>query len=144
MTQVRGLLGAVLLAAVLAGCGTIRMEGTTTVLSPNEAEQKVELKEGAPREVRFAFKASRPGTATFRFRVERGADRDGVQEKIPVELPVGLETVATYGDTQSTRDTMPPSKRGARASIAAAWHCVGSPIGWAPLSCSTRSIRPML
>lgn len=43
MTQVRGLLCAVVVALLLAGCGTIRMEGTTTVLSPNEAEQKVEL-----------------------------------------------------------------------------------------------------
>ncbi|MBM4381581.1 MAG: alpha-2-macroglobulin, partial [Deltaproteobacteria bacterium] len=67
------------------------------------AEQKVPLQEGKPREVRFAFKAGKPGTARFVFRVERGADKDGVQEKIPVELPVGLETVATYGDTSSSR-----------------------------------------
>jgi uncharacterized protein YfaS (alpha-2-macroglobulin family) len=32
----------------------------------------------------------------------KGADSDGVEEKIPVELPVAIEAVATYGDTQST------------------------------------------
>jgi uncharacterized protein YfaS (alpha-2-macroglobulin family) len=89
------------------------------------AEQKVPLAEGAPREVRFRFKAGKPGTATFRFRVERGQDRDGVQEKIPVELPVALETVATWGDTTSTRvegivpprDVL-PDQGGLRVSLA--------------------------
>ena len=39
---------------------------------------------------------------------------------------------------------MPPSNFGERASIATAWHCVGSPICLAPWSSSTRSTRPML
>ncbi len=65
------------------------------------AEQKVQVSETAPKEVRFQFSAERPGTATFRFKAVKGADNDGVEQKIPVELPVALEAVATYGDTES-------------------------------------------
>jgi uncharacterized protein YfaS (alpha-2-macroglobulin family) len=64
------------------------------------AEQKVNVSETAPREVRFAFSAESPGTAVFRFKAVKGADNDGVEEKIPIELPVAVEAVATYGDTE--------------------------------------------
>ncbi len=67
------------------------------------AERKADVSEGHPREVRFKFVAERPGIATFRFKVQRGAESDGVEQKIPVELPVGLEAVATYGDTRDQR-----------------------------------------
>ncbi len=67
------------------------------------SEKKVDVEEGRPREVRFAFVADRQGQAKFRFRVARGEDSDGVEETIPVELPVGFETVATYGDTKDQR-----------------------------------------
>jgi uncharacterized protein YfaS (alpha-2-macroglobulin family) len=63
------------------------------------AEQKVQVSETAPKEVRFAFSADAPGTAVFQFRATKGEDKDGVEEKIPVELPVAMEAVATYGDT---------------------------------------------
>lgn len=74
------------------------------------AEQKVQLAEGSPKEVRFQFLADQVGTATFRFRVTKGPDSDGVEEKIPVELPTLMETVATYGDTkdQSVEGIVPP------------------------------------
>ena len=36
---------------------------------------------------------------------------------------------------------MPPSNFGARASIATAWHCVGSPIGLAPCVEQQRAAR---
>lgn len=68
-----------------------------------EAERRITLEPGKPREVRFAFTADRPGEATFRFRVQRGADSDGVEQKLPIEMPVGFETVATYGDTRDER-----------------------------------------
>jgi alpha-2-macroglobulin len=64
------------------------------------AEQKVQVAEGAPKEVRFQFVAERAGTARFVFRAQKGSDSDGVEEKIPVELPVAMEAVATYGDTK--------------------------------------------
>ncbi|HEX4620048.1 MAG TPA: alpha-2-macroglobulin, partial [Myxococcaceae bacterium] len=37
------------------------------------------------------------------FKAVRGADKDGVEQKIPLELPVAVETVATYGDTEGSR-----------------------------------------
>ncbi|MHB8876342.1 MAG: alpha-2-macroglobulin family protein, partial [Myxococcaceae bacterium] len=75
------------------------------------AEQKVEVAEGSPREVRFAFAADAVGTARFRFRAVKGENQDGVEEKIPIELPATLEAVATYGDTTGERveGIAPPS-----------------------------------
>lgn len=67
------------------------------------AEQKVALAAGAPKEVRFTFKGVRPGVATFRFKVAAGKDADGVEQKIPIELPVEMDAVATYGDTTDQR-----------------------------------------
>lgn len=67
------------------------------------AEQKVVIKEGSPKEVRFAFKAVRPGITAFRFKVTGGGATDGVEEKLPIELPVELDAVATYGDTTDQR-----------------------------------------
>ncbi|MBL8954458.1 MAG: alpha-2-macroglobulin [Myxococcaceae bacterium] len=87
---------------------TAAVEGAAALSGP--AEQKVQVSETAPREVRFVFKAERPGTATFRFKAVKGDDNDGVEEKLPVELPVALEAVATYGDTEakSVEGVAPP------------------------------------
>lgn len=65
--------------------------------------QTVQVTPTAPKEVRFPFVADRAGTATFRFTVKRGEFSDGVEQKIPIELPAAMETVATYGDTKDTR-----------------------------------------
>ncbi len=74
--------------------------------------QHVMMKAGAPKEVRFTFKATEPGTAAFRFKVTQGADQDGVEEKIPVERSTAIEAVATYGDTQnqSVEGLVPPKE----------------------------------
>ena len=92
-----------------AGEATVKAEVEGVTLD-GPAELKVNVAEGAPKEVRFKFVAERPGTAKFRFRVTRGSDSDGVEEKIPVELPMALEAVATYGDTkdQSVEGVVPP------------------------------------
>ncbi len=82
-----------------------------------EAERRITLEPGKPREVRFAFTADRAGEATFRFRVQRGAESDGVEQKIPVELPVGFETVATYGDTRDERVEGLAPPEGVRAEL---------------------------
>jgi len=78
---------------------TASVDGAATL--SGGAEQKVQVSETAPKEVRFQFTAERPGLATFRFKAVKGGDSDGVEEKIPVELPVAIEAVATYGDTES-------------------------------------------
>ncbi|HEY0880607.1 MAG TPA: alpha-2-macroglobulin family protein, partial [Archangium sp.] len=77
------------------------VEGGAQLAGP--AEQKVMIKEGSPKEVRFAFKAVRPGITAFRFKVTGGGATDGVEEKLPIELPVELDAVATYGDTTDQR-----------------------------------------
>ena len=46
--------------------------------------------------------------------------------------------------TQSSRVMMPPSYFGARASIATAWHWVGSPVSCTPRSSSSLSTVPRL
>lgn len=66
-------------------------------------EQKVVIKEGSPKEVRFGFKALRPGVTAFRFKVVGAGASDGVEEKLPIELPVEVDAVATYGDTTDQR-----------------------------------------
>ncbi|MBI5544246.1 MAG: alpha-2-macroglobulin, partial [Deltaproteobacteria bacterium] len=63
------------------------------------AEQTVPMADGKPKEVRFHFVAETAGTATLRFAVQAGNERDGVEQKLPVTLPVAREAVATYGDT---------------------------------------------
>ncbi len=52
-------------------------------------------------EARFAFRARTPGEATFRFNVAMDDNRDGLELKRPVKLPLVMETVATYGSTAS-------------------------------------------
>ncbi|CAM4019125.1 alpha-2-macroglobulin [Corallococcus sp. ZKHCc1 1396] len=82
-------------AKVTAHLTGVRVEGP--------AEKTVTLVDGKAREVRFTFVAEQPGTAVLRFSVAGGGETDGVEQKIPVQLPVGLEAVATYGDTTSER-----------------------------------------
>lgn len=67
------------------------------------AEQKVAIAEGGPKEVRFGFKATKPGLTKFRFMAKSGASSDGVEQKLPIELPMELDAVATYGDTTEQR-----------------------------------------
>ncbi len=81
---------------------TASIEGAGAQLT-GAAEHKVMIKEGSPREVRFGFKAMRPGITAFRFKVAGGGASDGVEEKLPIELAVELDAVATYGDTTDQR-----------------------------------------
>ncbi|MGV3622647.1 MAG: alpha-2-macroglobulin family protein [Archangium sp.] len=73
-------------------------------------DQKVVINEGAPKEVRFKFTGTKPGIAKFRFMVKGGGATDGVEQKIPIELPMELDAVATYGDTtdQKVEGIVPP------------------------------------
>ncbi len=78
-----------------------KIEGGATLEGP--AEQKVMVKEGAPKEVRFKFTATKPGVVAFRFTATNGPNTDAVEEKIPVELPVEVDAVAVSGDTSDQR-----------------------------------------
>jgi uncharacterized protein YfaS (alpha-2-macroglobulin family) len=54
---------------------------------------------GKPKEVRFRFVAERAGEAVLRFQVKGGGEQDGVEQKLPVTLPVSLEATALQGET---------------------------------------------
>ncbi|MGI5864187.1 MAG: MG2 domain-containing protein [Myxococcales bacterium] len=84
------------------GDAKVSAEATGLTLA-GPAEQTVSLADGRPHEVRFVFEPQTEGTATLRFAVSSGTERDGVEQKIPVRLPVSMEAVATYGDTQESR-----------------------------------------
>ncbi|MBK9517554.1 MAG: Ig-like domain-containing protein [Anaeromyxobacter sp.] len=80
------------------------------------AAQRVALVAGRA-EVRFGFRAERPGQAVLRFRVEGGGERDGLEQRLPVLLPVALEAVAVAGETRDLRreGLLPPG--GIRADV---------------------------
>ncbi len=92
-----------------AGEVKVRAEASGLALS-GPSEKSVSLSDGKPQEVRFAFSAEKEGVATLRFFVQSGAERDGVEQKLPVLLPVSTEAVATYGDTteKRTEGLVPP------------------------------------
>ncbi len=64
-----------------------------------DAVKTVTIESGKPREVRFRYRAVRPGEASLRFDIESGGDSDAVLQKFPVSLPVQREAVATSGST---------------------------------------------
>jgi hypothetical protein len=71
----------------------LRLDGPST--------QHVELG-GKPREVRFRFVADHAGQAVLRFQVRGGGEQDGVEQRIPVTLPVSLVASALQGETTAT------------------------------------------
>ncbi|HET9555463.1 MAG TPA: alpha-2-macroglobulin family protein [Anaeromyxobacteraceae bacterium] len=98
-----------------------RFEAGVVVHSPTGAVKEVEVRaeaqglklDGAPtqkvllgatgREVRFAFHAEAPGQAVLRFFASGAGERDGVEQRLPVALPVEPEAVAVAGDTRDVR-----------------------------------------
>ncbi len=79
----------------------VRAEAEGLVLDGAPAQQ-VALA-GTRREVRFLFHAERAGEAVLRFRVKGGGEQDGVEQRLPVLLPVAMEAVAVAGDTRDLR-----------------------------------------
>ncbi len=94
----------------------VRAEATGLALE-GDSTRRVSLDGGKPREVRFAFRASAPGEAVLRFAASGGGERDGVEQKIPVRLPVEIEAVATYGDTKDQRREALVPPQGARPDV---------------------------
>jgi uncharacterized protein YfaS (alpha-2-macroglobulin family) len=78
-----------------AAKGGVQLEGA--------AERRESIADGAPKEVRFTFKATAPGKVAFRFTAKSGASQDGVEETINIESPAEVDAVATYGDTTDSR-----------------------------------------
>ncbi len=71
----------------------IQLEGATT--------RKVTMSADGSAEVRFAFTAPQPGEGTLRFSAAIEDHRDVLELKLPVELPLVLESVATFGSTET-------------------------------------------
>ena len=65
-----------------------------------QPERRFRLSPGKSQEVRFAFEAVAPGSATFSFRARMGNETDGLETSIPLSLPRPTETVALAGETQ--------------------------------------------
>lgn len=91
---------------VTASAEGLKIDGPTTL--------KVNLANGRPQEVRFHFVAGNPGTAKLRFSVKGGGEQDGVEQLLPIQLPVGMEAVATYGDTESKKTEAVVTPNGVR------------------------------
>ncbi len=81
------------------------------LLLEGPAVQKVALLDARPREVRFRYRAVARGEAVLRFAVSGGGERDGLEQRIPVQLPTALEAVAVAGDTSDVRreGLLPPA-----------------------------------
>lgn len=77
---------------------TVRAEADGLVLR-GAALQEIDVDRRRPQEVRFDFDAERDGAVAVRFFVSGAGDRDAVEQKLPVQQPTALETVALYGDT---------------------------------------------
>ncbi|MCK5799789.1 MAG: hypothetical protein KAI47_21515, partial [Deltaproteobacteria bacterium] len=63
--------------------------------------RRLAIKNGGAQEARFAFRATKPGQATFTFTATLGDDQDSLKLSRPVKLPLVRESVATFGATTS-------------------------------------------
>lgn len=93
----------------------VRAEASGLVLD-GPAVKQVRL-DGAPREVRFAFRAEAPGEAVLRFAARGAAGQDGVEQRLPVRLAVEQEAVAVSGDTRDRRREALAPPAGARPDV---------------------------
>lgn len=94
---------------VTASATGLELEGAPT--------KNVQFSGRKAQEVRFYFRANATGRATLRFSVKSGSYTDGVEQKIPIKLPVALETVATYGDTPDQRKEAVKTPHGVRPGV---------------------------
>jgi uncharacterized protein YfaS (alpha-2-macroglobulin family) len=84
--------------------GTVKVSASADGLKlVGPTERTVTVADGKPAEVRFGLSAEAAGTAVLRFTLEGGGERDGLEQKLPVVLPVAMEAVAAYGDTSGER-----------------------------------------
>ena len=82
-----------------------------------DARRRVALPGGKAREVRFRFRAERPGEAVLRFAVSGGGESDAVEQRIPVVLPVAREAVAVMGETRDLKREALAPPAGARPDV---------------------------
>src|SRR5262245_51842925 len=68
--------------------------------------QRVALAAGEAKELTWAVKAPKPGSAKFHFSVQLGQETDAVESVLPIWLPPSAESFATYG-TSTTNVAQP-------------------------------------
>lgn len=76
---------------------TTEVQGLTLL---DKNTRMVNMKDGKAKEVRFTYKATQAGSASLKFAAVSGERKDGLSLRLPVQLPVVMETVAVYGETQ--------------------------------------------
>ncbi len=80
---------------------TVQARATGIALT-SEGTRTVSLKRDESIEVRFPFRADSAGTASFRFDVSAGGERDAVLVTRKVVSPATLEAVALYGTSEDS------------------------------------------
>ena len=73
---------------------SIAVEGIELLDAPM---QRVALAAGEAKELTWAVKAPKPGSAKFRFSAQLGQETDAVESTVPIWLPPSAEAFATYG-----------------------------------------------
>ncbi len=74
------------------------------LLLKDKPEKTFDLAPDESREVLFAFEAEKAGQGRLAIRAKMGEDSDGLEFRIPLEVPRGTETVATFDQTTETKE----------------------------------------
>lgn len=83
-----------------AGSVEITVEASGVELQ-DPPRRTITVAAGEAQEIVFAARAPRPGTATFRFTATLGAERDAVEQTLPIAQPATAEAFATYGTSMT-------------------------------------------
>jgi alpha-2-macroglobulin len=70
----------------------------------DKPDRKFDLAPNESREVLFALEAEKSGLAKLALRAMMGPDSDGLEIRIPVQVPRGTETVATFDQTTTAKE----------------------------------------
>jgi uncharacterized protein YfaS (alpha-2-macroglobulin family) len=85
--------------------GTVNLEmEARNIICPDASVRTFELGPGEAREVLFPFQAESPGLARLAFRARMGEETDGLEIKLPVQLPRPTESVALSGQVKDAAE----------------------------------------
>lgn len=95
---------------------SVRVQVKATGVELDGPAQKTQpIAAGESKEVRFEFRATAPGEASFDFQIDAGDAKDRVIVNLPVELSVTPQAVALYGKTDAAQAEVIGSLSGASA-----------------------------
>ena len=85
--------------------GTVNLElEARNILCPDASVRMFELGPGEAREVVFPFQADSPGLARLAFKARMGEETDGLEIRLPVQLPRPKESVALSGQVKDAAE----------------------------------------